>query len=336
MAVDRRWFTLGTLAALTVACGAGESNGRGAKADDWWQRYRAAFLSPDGRIIDTGNGGISHSEGQGYGMILAFAANDRDAFSSIFQWTEQSLSRGDVALYSWRYDPRETNPVADPNNATDGDMLIAWALALAGKRWKMQHYLDRSAQIRSAIRNRCVISRYGRLLLLPGIQGFVTPAGVTVNPSYFIWPALDTFAALDGQHVWGQLIADCEDLVRLAKFGPHRLPPDWLIVTGTSQVAPAASHPPRFGFDAIRIALYSLMGMRLSLAADIGTYWRQRLAQQQPIPAWIDVVTGEEAPYPVSEGGAAIVGRLLGTAEPTTLSADYFAASLQMLVRARL
>jgi endoglucanase len=42
-------------------------------------------------------------------------------------WTERTLLRGDVALFAWRYDPRAPNPVADTNNASDGDMLIAWA-----------------------------------------------------------------------------------------------------------------------------------------------------------------------------------------------------------------
>ena len=33
--------------------------------------------------MDTGNAGISHSEGQGWGLILAAAAGDRPAFDQI-------------------------------------------------------------------------------------------------------------------------------------------------------------------------------------------------------------------------------------------------------------
>ncbi len=43
-----------------------------------WAAYREKFLAPDGRIVDTGNGDISHSEGQGYGLLLSVAADDRD------------------------------------------------------------------------------------------------------------------------------------------------------------------------------------------------------------------------------------------------------------------
>jgi len=33
--------------------------------------YQSKFISPEGRVIDDANGGISHSEGQGYGMLIA-------------------------------------------------------------------------------------------------------------------------------------------------------------------------------------------------------------------------------------------------------------------------
>ena len=29
-----------------------------------WATYRRAFITSDGRVVDTGNAGISHSEGQ--------------------------------------------------------------------------------------------------------------------------------------------------------------------------------------------------------------------------------------------------------------------------------
>ena len=44
-----------------------------------WKAFRMSFVS-NGRVIDKDNGGISHSEGQGYGMILAEASGDRAIF----------------------------------------------------------------------------------------------------------------------------------------------------------------------------------------------------------------------------------------------------------------
>ncbi len=31
--------------------------------------YKARFMMPDGRIIDTANGNVSHTEGQGFAML---------------------------------------------------------------------------------------------------------------------------------------------------------------------------------------------------------------------------------------------------------------------------
>jgi len=332
--VDRRTFSLGMLMALTAACNTGASQGRAqAVTDSFWTAWRDRFVAPEGRVVDTGNGGISHSEGQSYGMILALRAGDRNAFERIAKWTQDTLGRQDMALHSWRYDPREAIRVSDPNNATDGDLVIAWALALAGERWQRSDWTKRAQEVREAIHMHCVEQRYGCSLLLPGVVGFAEPAQVLVNPSYFVWPALDHFVKMDGDSTWGPVIRDCEAITRLARFGPHHLPCDWVAVTGKNDVAPAPGKPPRFGYDAIRVPLYAVVGGRAGLVQPVAEWWRSCLSQHRPIPAWIDVVTGEEANYPLSTGGAAIAGRLIATPAPAALDTDYFSASLQMLAR---
>ena len=55
------------------------------------------------------------------------------------------------------------------------------------------------------------------------------------------------------------------------------------------------------------------------------------MTRQQPIPAWVDVQSGEVAPYALSAGGMAIAGKIMGLPQPVGLSTDYYAASLQML-----
>ena len=348
--IDRRTFSLGVLGAL-AACNKSDKS----KADtygfpgglttfapathasvatgNFWTEWRAHFVAPEGRVVDTGNGDISHSEGQSYGMLLALQANDRETFARIADWTEANLARSDMALHGWRWEP-QSRSVTDTNNATDGDIVIAWALSLAGTRWNEPRWSARAAEIRGAIRRYCVINRFERQLLLPGVVGFVTGQQVTLNPSYFVWPALDQFAQVDGQAVWGDVIHDAEDILRLSRFGAHNLPSDWVMMTGKRALAPAPDKPPRFGYDAIRVALWGAQGNRSALTQPIASWWRSCLAQHRPIPAWVNVVTGEEANYAVSNGGAAIVGRLLGTASPTQLSDDYFAASQQLLALA--
>ncbi len=96
-----------------------------AWADTAWERYKARFMMPDGRIIDTANGNVSHTEGRGFAMLPAVANNDRPAFDKLWQWTDSTLRDKSNGLFYWRYNPVAPDPIADKNNATDGDTLIA-------------------------------------------------------------------------------------------------------------------------------------------------------------------------------------------------------------------
>jgi len=296
-----------------------------------WAAFKARFLLADGRIVDTGNGGISHSEGQGYGMILAEAANDPVAFAAMAGWTARVLGRPDMALHAWRYVPTAAVPVGDPNNATDGDILIAGALMRAGRRWHRAEYLARAKAIRVAIVQRLIKRRAGRSLLLPGLVGFEWPDRTTVNPSYYVWPLLDQFRAIDGDRVWGRIVADGEWLIQSARFGAFGLPTDWVDVANDGRVTPAAGRPPRFGFDAIRVPLYLTMGGRNAEAANVARFWR---TTKSPLPAWVDVTTAERAPFAVSAGGRAVARRVLGAAvSSVTDDPDYYSAVLGSLAR---
>jgi hypothetical protein len=70
-----------------------------------WQAFTSRYLSAEGRIIDTANDGISHSEGQGYGMFFAAHFGDRRRFDLIWEWTQANLSRPQDSLFMWRFDP---------------------------------------------------------------------------------------------------------------------------------------------------------------------------------------------------------------------------------------
>jgi len=331
--IDRRGFGFGLLVALTAACAPGRQSKAMVDTGDW-ETFKARFLDPSGRIVDPQNGGISHSEGQSYGLVLALAAGDRSAFELIAGWTDDTLLRSDVALHAWKYDPSSPDHVPDRNNATDGDILIAWALQRAAQRWGVAEWRTRSAAIRAAIRQRLVIDRFGMKLLLPGLEGFQQNGRVIVNPSYFIWPAFRSFAQWDGPSQWQALADYATTIVSGARFGQYGLPADWVEVSGPGQYALAPGHDPRFGFDAIRVPLYAMAGNRASLAQPVANFWRQCLAQGQPIPAWIDLNTGERSPYAISNGGAAIAAKLIGTRPPLGLAQEYFGAALQMLVSA--
>lgn len=299
------------------------------KASDW-RAYKQRFVSPDGRVIDTGNGGVSHSEGQGFGLLLAFAANDRETFAAMWQWTQTHLAHTDSGLFAWRFDPSKPEPVQDPNNATDGDILIAWALLQASKAWNIPDYDTQSQTLRAAILREACTIHAGRRVLLPGRLGFVAEGIVILNPCYYVWPALDAFAKFEP--LWNDVINDGADLVSAASFGAWGLPTDWIQLDAAGLVHPAEGRPARFGFDAVRVPLYLRMSGRTAELARFQRYWRET-ETANGWPAWIDVTNGAVAPYPASDGLKAIAFAVLDRRPAAIQSTanDYYSESLRLL-----
>ena len=233
----------------------------GAVARKWfeaeWAAYAASFITPDGRVVDNANGNVSHSEGQGYGLLLARIANDPERFQAIWHWTERHLKVRPDHLLSWKWDPAK-GAVTDTNTATDGDILVAWALADAARQFNRPDYLVAARQMAESIGREVIEDRHGSPILLPGVSGFHEkdqPDGPVINLSYWVFPAFRTLKELAPGHDWEGL--EAQGLAVLAKsgFGPLRLPADWQSLAGPAPV-PAKDFPPRFGYDAIRIPLY--------------------------------------------------------------------------------
>jgi len=204
---------------------------------NFWADYKQQFLSEDGRVIDDVNGRISHSEGQGYGLILAALNQDRDAVERIWKWTQSHLRLRTDHLFAWRWKPAssgvaddKSGAADDKNDATDGDLLIAFGLANAGKDWHDAAFLASSKQIAQDIRRHMIRqSRYGPVLL-PGGQGFEKPDGIVVNLSYRVFPAFAVLAKIDPSPQWAALRRSGLQLVEAARFSPLELPPDWLFI----------------------------------------------------------------------------------------------------------
>jgi endoglucanase len=288
-----------------------------------WTMFKSRFVVPDGRVIDTGNRNISHSEGQSYGMLLAEAAGDRDAFDRIWKWTNDTLGRRDIRLFAWQFDPMRG--VADINNATDGDLMIAWALYKAGKRWHSNAYLQASQQVRDAIMKRLVVNFGGRTLLLPGMEGFTQPEAITVNVSYFVFPALDQFAKIDGRSGWQNLRDECLRLAREGLFGAPDLPVDWLVVDRAGRLWTAPDRPPNFGYDAIRIPLYLLWSNRKNDQAlrGIRSFWATARLASGDLPATFNVKDGTKGSIAASVGLRRIVELTLNGRLENVVLADY-------------
>jgi len=162
-------------------------------------QYKQAFIKPDGRVFDPQNGGITHSESQGYGMMLALLGNDRATFDRIWLFARNTMQKPDK-LFGWKYVPGKG--VTDWNNATDGELLIATALALAGERWDDRSYIAEAVAIAEATGQHMIRRFGGYTLLMPG--NWAEPGGrkrsMTVNLSYFIPLTLRVMQVLAPRH----------------------------------------------------------------------------------------------------------------------------------------
>jgi endoglucanase len=305
-----------------------------------WRTFKSRFLSPDGRIIDTGNHGISHTEGQGWGLLFSVAAGDQDSFDLILNWTARTLRRPNDALHAWRYDPADKPPVRDMNNAADGDIFIATALCRAGRLWGRPDDLIAASAIAQDILRLLVRHVGPYLVLLPGVEGFETPSGVIVNPSYYVFPMMDELARVVPNRRWQRLAADGQRLIESGRFGRWALPPDWLHVNkADAAMTPAPGWPPRFSYDAVRVPLWWSWGRLPSGPAmqSLQAFWNDPPAGR--IPAWVDLKSNDVAPYPAAAGMAAIVNLLRNytgsapnfTSGSISEATDYYNASLIML-----
>lgn len=224
-----------------------------------WLAYKTRFVTAQGRVVDTGNGMISHSEGQGYGMLLAVAANDRQTFDRIWGWTRANLFVRDDQLMAWRWEPGQRPAVADLNNATDGDLLVAWALTEAAELWAELSYRVAARRIAVEVGRKLVLYKTSAgALLLPGVNGFSQaerPDGPVVNLSYYIFPAFARLKLVAPEYDWKGLTQSGLDLLKKTAAAKAGLPSDWTSLKGDT-AAPAEGFPPAFAYNAVRIPLY--------------------------------------------------------------------------------
>ncbi|MCY0094910.1 glycosyl hydrolase family 8 [Hoeflea ulvae] len=224
-----------------------------------WHYYITKFVEPSGRVIDNVNGNVSHSESQGYGMLLSVAADDRVSFDRIWSWTQSNLLIRTDGLAAWRWDPQGDPHVKDLNNATDGDLLIAWALLRASRKWGDMSHQAAAARIVAAVNRSLVVDSSFGPVLLPGIEGFdgaSGAAGPVVNLSYWVFPAIDELGVAFQDFPSRDLIASGIKLIEAAQFGPSKLPANWISVASDGQIEPAPGFELLFGYDAVRIPLY--------------------------------------------------------------------------------
>ncbi len=306
-----------------------------------WQAYKARFITEQGRVIDTGNNFISHSEGQGYAMLLAVAANDRAVFDRVWNWTRANLMVRDDSLIAWRWEPTQRPAVSDMNNASDGDILVAWALAEAGELWGDASYRVASRRIATALARKLVLFRTKLgAVLLPARSGFHAedrPDGPVINLSYYVFPAFARLDLVAPEFDWAGLTQTGLDILDATRTAPQTPPADW-IALGDWKVRPAEGFPALFSYNAVRVPLYMAwagLGETDQYAPFVAWAARGRGA-----PAIVDVASGRDVGSFGEAGIGAIAALVSCVVEGTKLPADfaashanenYYPATLHML-----
>lgn len=301
-------------------------------ACSYWNIFKASYLHETGRIIDTGNNGISHSEGQGVALLASVFCADKASFEKIWSWTQKNIQVRNDKLFAWRWEPSSNGgKVTDMNNATDGDILIAWALLSAHKLWGDSTYLNEAKLILEDIRKKLLVNKNNLLLLLPGENGFVKADGIILNLSYWIFPALQDFAkTFPEQKEWMGLQNTGIQLLKSARFGRWSLPPNWLFYK--DQLKIADGFPPYFGYDAVRIPLYLVWGnlVQDDLLQPFRSFWSY-FDGAHFLPAWTDLTKDSIDSYDACGGIHLIKNLVMNIPLKYIEDKNYYCASLELM-----
>ncbi len=219
--------------------------------DGLWNFFKYSHVD-SGRVISHDEGGITTSEGQGYGMLRAVWSGDRETFESIWRWTGTNLSRHD-RLFSWKW----RNRVIDENAATDADTDIALALLLAAERFARPEYKRQAIRMLDDIWEKEVLDLHGRRYVTAGnwAPGEEYP---TVHVGYLAPYAYEVFAEADPDRPWRDLVSSSYAVLEWIFI--HRrfsLPPEKIYIdrkTGDFLLQrPGRRDAPRFSYDAFPI-----------------------------------------------------------------------------------
>ncbi len=165
------------------------------------------------------------SEGIGYGMLIMVymdnaTNNTQGKFDKLWAYYKNNLDS--YGLMNWKISG--FSGVVGSNSATDGDLDVAFALALASYQWGGSYLADAQSLLTKIWGN--------------DVQGSVLCGGDNYknvyNPSYVITAAIDLISkkSIDS-HGWAGIATGCYNLIKTAQNGSTGLVPDWVNSDGT-------------------------------------------------------------------------------------------------------
>jgi len=257
-----------------------------------WITYKQQFIE-SGRVFSDENNHLPSSEGQGFALLFSVFSNDRETFQALWAWTQKNLQREDQLFKQHINSNNEEcgdQCLAANDNASNGDIIIAWALLAAENKWDRQVYLVEGMRVLDAIKTKLLRQKFGYQLLLPSEAGFELPDGrVQLNLSYWIFPAFNLFTEVTADPVWDTLYQSGISLMESARFGQWHLPAEWMILSEdktTLQEAVSAEYTENTN----RLALYLMLAedYQKKLIEPFMNFWTQ-----ETIPESINLLTDQ-------------------------------------------
>jgi endoglucanase len=199
-------------------------------------------------------------------MFFAVSYGDYKTFLLIRDWLNKNIELNKNDLYGWKWGKRADGSwgMLDLNNATDGDMWIAYSMLLAYEKWSDEAILRDAKKLIEAIKKYTIIKVAGKNLLLPSQFGFVKEDHIKLNPSYTIPFIFDKFAIYDHDEVWKALVFDSIDMFRGSAVGNLKIHPDWIKLDLVTLKYDYFENESIFGFDSIRTPLFLAYQYRLT------------------------------------------------------------------------
>ncbi|HLV66884.1 MAG TPA: glycosyl hydrolase family 8, partial [Polyangiaceae bacterium] len=217
---------------------AAKFNGAIVAAYNHWKQRFVVDANGGKRITGQDVENQTPSEAMGYGMMIAAAMGDKEAFDAFWSYTKQNLD-GDGGVIRWRSDKSPGD-----GSATDGDIDIAYGLMMAAKQWGGAQYTSDAQALIQAILTHDMEGGFTR----PGSNypgnGALNDA---YNPSYFGPAWYRAFQTLTGQ--WDAIIAKDYQILNACEsnFGAGKgLVPDWCFASDGR-----SAHPNDFGAEVV-------------------------------------------------------------------------------------
>lgn len=234
-----------------------------ADAQASYQKWKTDLLTADGaggflRVRRPNSGtqvNSSNSEGIAYGMEIAVYMDDQPTFDKLWQY--EQIHRGANGLMEWEISP--TGSVLGSGAASDGDEDMAFALAMADKKWGGQGslsdtYLNHAKKLIDLIWEH-EIDHARNDVLMPGDQ---FEDGSVINISYFAPAYYRIFGQVTGKTAdWERSVKSSYDALEAALNAANKnltngLVPAWSTPAGVPMAPPSSDHPIHHQLDSCR------------------------------------------------------------------------------------